>query len=176
MSGNCRAGWQLGAVGLVLLLTAGCTIVLQPPIRFRPLADPRPAPPPADALPPGWVANGANPAKPALPPGPPNEQLSVMLQKLATLEDDRKAYSAKLQQTESQLRDKDQMVYQASYEIQESTKQLRKTREEMQRWKQEMDDLRTKVRSLEKENRTTLESVLKALEPYTDRLPAKTGP
>jgi hypothetical protein len=158
--------------GLAVLLAAGCTMTFQPPIQFRRITEIKPAPPPPDGVPPGTPAGPVSPyaaARQPLPPGPPNEQVSLMLQRLAALEDDRKALAARLQAAEVQSRDKDQTVHQASYEIQESTKQLRKTREEMQRWKQEVDDLRTKVRGMEKENRSTLEGILKALEQTSDR-------
>lgn len=150
-------------VGLALAACAGCTLTIQPPIRIglaadKPCAEAAPAPP-APAPGPGPVLRPPPPL-----PGIPNEQLSVLMQKMASLEDDRKALAARLQQTELQLREKDQTAVQASYEIQESTKQIRKTRDEMQRWKQEMDDLRSKIRGIEKENKATLEAILKGLE------------
>ncbi|MFO0865828.1 MAG: hypothetical protein U0744_14450 [Gemmataceae bacterium] len=116
---------------------------------------------------------GGNPAlanrPPAFIPNASANDLSLMLQKMSAIEDDRKTMAGKLQQVELQMREKDQAIVQATYEIQESTKQIRRTRDEMQNWKQEMDDMRGKLRNVERENRQTLETVVKTLETYLDR-------
>jgi septal ring factor EnvC (AmiA/AmiB activator) len=130
-------------------------------------------------LPPG--VPGAAAANAGRPPGPvppgaaaaaggtSSEQMAMMMQRLASSEDDRKALAGRLQQLETQLREKDQAVVQTSYEVQESTKQMKRTRDDLARWKQDMDGLRTKLASIERENKLTLEAILKTLEQYIDR-------
>jgi len=118
---------------------------------------------------------GFNPAlagqsrPPVVMPNVSANDLSLMLQKMSAIEDDRKTMAGKLQQVEVQMRDKDNAIVQATYEIQESTKQIRRTRDEMQTWKQEMDEMRSKVKNVERDNRQTLEGVVKALESFLDR-------
>ncbi|HYV36411.1 MAG TPA: hypothetical protein VE988_11940, partial [Gemmataceae bacterium] len=65
----------------------------------------------------------------------------------------------------------------ATLEIQETTSQIVKTRNELQTWQKEMKNLRDKYGALEKDNRETLETMIKTLEVYLDRdkTPAK-GP
>lgn len=157
------------AIGLGLLALswcAGCTISVQPAWRSTVPAPPaaypdgtpgRPLPPP-QGMPP-------NPNLP--PPGFASpDQISFMQQRLHSIEDEKKSYAARVQQLEVQLRDKDQAVVQTGFEVQESTKQLKRTREEVLRWKNEMDDLRARLRTIERENKGTLEAILKTLEQH----------
>lgn len=153
------------AMGLGLIALswcAGCTISVQPAWRSQ-------APAPCTDHGPGRVM-----PPPGLPPNPnlpppgfaSPDQLSFMQQRLATIEDEKKSYAVRVQQLEAQLREKDHSVVQTSYEVQESTKQLKRTREEVLRWKNEMDDLRSRMRAIERENKGTLEAILKTLEQH----------
>lgn len=121
---------------------------------------------------PGWQGPSPAPAggvQQASHTPPPNEQFSQMAQRLASLEDDRRVFAARAQQLENQLRDKDKALVQASVEIQEATAQIAKTREELQRWKLEMESVRGKLRNVERDNKTTLEAIIRTLEQFLER-------
>ncbi len=102
-------------------------------------------------------------------PGAFNEQLSSLTQQLRASDDERKVWSARVKQLEGQLRDKDRALSQAAFEIQEATAQVGKTREELQRWKQELESIRGKLRSAERDNKTTLEAIIRTLEQFMER-------
>jgi TolA-binding protein len=108
-----------------------------------------------------------------MPPPATSDQISQMAQLLSKAEDDRKIQAAKLQQLEDQLREKNQTVVQAAYDVQDSLRQIKKTRDDLQRWRSEMEDLRAKVRTIEQENKVTLETILKTLEGYLEKDPWK---
>src|SRR5579864_3948112 len=103
------------------------------------------------------------------PPTPLNEQAAVMNQKLGASEDDRKVLAARLQQMDIQLQEKEKAIVLANYEIKEAAKQVALTREELKRWKEEMDTLRGQLRNVEKENKGTLEAIIRTLEQFMDR-------
>jgi len=103
-----------------------------------------------------------------LPGGPPNEQFTLLMERLTAAEDDRKAMQARLFHLDQQLREKDQAIVQASGEVQEATKQIKHTREEIKRWKSDMETLRGKLRHVERENKETLEAIIKTLEKFLD--------
>jgi hypothetical protein len=108
---------------------------------------------------------------------PPNERISLMSQQLANAEDNRKVLAGRLQMVETQLAEKEKALAAATQEIQETTAQVVKTRNELQTWQKDMKNLRDKYGALEKDNRETLETMIKTLEMYLDRekMPAK-GP
>ncbi|MBX9677693.1 MAG: hypothetical protein K2X38_02935 [Gemmataceae bacterium] len=157
---------------LLALSLTGCTVSFHPMGMGKPSHNDHYS---ADWYGQGVPPPGVNPAlanqgrPPMVMPNVSSNDVSLMLQKMSAIEDDRKTMSGKLQQVEVQMREKDQAIVQATYEIQESTKQIRRTRDEMQNWKQEMDDMRGKLRNVERENRQTLETVVKTLESYLDR-------
>jgi septal ring factor EnvC (AmiA/AmiB activator) len=167
-------GWAHPARWLPLLcflVMTGCTISLDPGLRGKVNADPNKA---ADG--PLQRAMNPNPAgqAPAAPPaavqpGPANDQISILMQRLANIEDVRKVQDVRLQQVENQLREKEQSVVRASYEIQESTTQMKKARDDLHRWKTELDDLRLRLRAMETDHQVTLDAILKTLEQYIDK-------
>ncbi len=108
---------------------------------------------------------------------PPNEQISLISQRLMAAEDDRKVLVARVQLLENQVDDKERLLTAAKQEIQEATAQIVKTRNELQQWKKDMTALRDKLGGMEKENRETLETMIRTLEQILDRdkAPAK-GP
>lgn len=124
---------------------------------------------------PGWPAGppGAVPGpNGGLPQGPQaggNEQFSLMSQRMAAAEDDRKVLAARVKQLEVQLRDKDKALVQASLEIQEAATETAKAREDLQRWRQELETVRSKLRSVERDNKTTLEAIIRTLEQFLER-------
>jgi septal ring factor EnvC (AmiA/AmiB activator) len=152
------------------LVMTGCTVSLDPGLRGKVNADPNKA---ADgslqrAVAPNLL--GQTPAAPsAVAPGPPNDQISFLMQRLASVEDDRKVQAVRLLQVENQLREKEQSVVRASYEIQETTSQMKKARDDLHRWKTELDDLRQRLRSMETDHQVTLDAILKTLEQYIDK-------
>lgn len=170
----------LGA--LLLLGSSGCALRRWMAPDAGPYHGPSAAAPfsPGTAKP-GWQGPAPGPhaglAGPGAPqgvqqasyPGAANEQFSILTQRLASLDDDRRAQGARIQHLENQLRDKDKALVQAALEIQEATAQMTKTREELQRWKLEMESLRGKLRGVERDNKTTLEAIIHTLEQFLDR-------
>ena len=132
-----------------------------------------PAPPGSTGFAQGWQTPGQQPGQggPPLPPNPGahSEQISFMNQRLAASEDDKKVLQARVRQLEGQLRDKDRALAQASQDIQDTTQQIARTREELQRWKQELLNLRGKLQNVERDNKATLEAIIRTLEQFIDR-------
>jgi septal ring factor EnvC (AmiA/AmiB activator) len=156
---------------LCFLVLPGCSVSFDPGLRGKTNADPNklgdaPLQRPLNPIPPGQM-----PAPPvATPPAaPPNDQISFLMQRLATVEDDRKIQAARLQQVENQLREKEQSVVRATYEIQESATQMKKARDDLHRWKTDLDDLRVKLRAMEADHKVTLDAILRTLEQYIDK-------
>ncbi len=108
-------------------------------------------------------------AQPPTPASPSNDQLSLMSYKLQATEDDRKVLAARLQQLEVRLQEKEKVIVLSNYEVQEAARQVNQTREELKRWKQEMETLRSQLRSTEKENKGTLEAIIRTLEQFMER-------
>jgi hypothetical protein len=152
----------------LVLGCCGCTISVQPCRSWKAAPDAIPGDP-TYGVPAAARAPVPPPGLPQPPPGMSSEQMALLLQRLSTSDDDRKALGARLQQLEVQLRDKDQAVVQTTYEVQESTKQMKRTRDDLVRWKQDMDGLRVKLAGMERENKVTLEAILKTLEQYVER-------
>jgi len=173
--------WLRTGAWLMLLASSGCTISIEPGWHPRPHADPNnpPIPPGAPGAPgnPAIPGKGVPPLPPAVnPPGLPGtaaDQTSFMLQRMQNIEDDRKAMMMRLTTLEMQLREKDQAVTQAGYEVQSSTLQMRKSREELQQWKAELTEMRNRIRTIEQENRLTVEVLIKALEQFVEKEPTK---
>lgn len=130
------------------------------------------------------TANGSpHPAPPAgsnqppLPPGTqaaapvvqavhetPSQSAAFLSQKLAAADDEHKVLIIRLHQLEANLEARDQALVLASREIGATRTEVAATRTEMERWKREMVMLRERLRSVEKENMGTLESIIKMLE------------
>jgi hypothetical protein len=102
-------------------------------------------------------------------PAATNDQMGLLTQKLQVTEDDRKVLAARLQQLEANLQEKEKILVLSNYEVQEAAKQVGQTREELRRWKQEMESLRGQLRNSEKENKGTLEAIIRTLEQFMDR-------
>jgi hypothetical protein len=100
---------------------------------------------------------------------PMNEQISMMSQRLASAEDDRKVLASRLHLIETQLEEKEKALAMATREIQESTAQVVRARNELQQWKKDTKGLRDRVATMEKENRETLETMVKTLEQVLER-------
>lgn len=170
-----------------LLAVSGCTISFHPMSAFsmpnsHPPAPVNPNPPPPGPLdpnlPPPIPYPGVNrsnygpnqgPGQGPNPNLPPNSDVAMAWrQRLMASEEERKVLLDRIQEIEGQLQEKNVAVRQANFEVQDSIKQIRRTRDDITRWKQEMDDLRTKIRSMEVENKATLETIVKTLERYVE--------
>lgn len=156
----------------MFLLAGGCCnwrALFQPPDQHSGSAAAAASPPssPPTAGGPGWQAPAPTPAAP--PPGVFNEQISLMSQQLRDTEDNKRVLAVRVRQLENQLRDKDLALKQANAEIQEAVEQVASTRKELQRWKQEMENLRGKLRNVERDNKSTLEAIIHTVEQFLDR-------
>lgn len=163
--------WLFWAGALVLMTASGCAglcqelgipVVVSERSGFATIMQ---GPPPTLVPPPGTDL------KPQ--PVPVPEQVSLMAQKVASAEDDRKALAARLQLLETQLLEKEKALVQGSLEVRDATQQVHNARQDIERWKQETDTLRTKLQNMEKENRETLEAVIRSMEQVVDRDPNK---
>jgi len=159
------------AAALLLLLMCGCIPSFRNPEPPTTIADAvsnwRGAGPPQQVAP----APGADQPLPLLPPKnlPMNDQISLMYQRLASCEDDRKVLASRLHMCEMQLEEKEKALAMATREIQETTGQIVRARNELQQWKKDMSALRDRLGSMEKDNRETLETMIKTLEQVLDR-------
>jgi hypothetical protein len=116
---------------------------------------------------------GAHP-DPAMPlhqprPLPMNEQISQMSQRLASADDDRKVLASRLHMVETQLEEKEKALAVAMREIQDATAQVVRTRNDLQQWKKDTKALRDNLGNLEKDNRETMETMIKTLEQVLER-------
>lgn len=118
---------------------------------------------------PGNVRSPGGPEGPpaAGPSGP--EHVSFLSQRLADQEDERRILQTRLRQMEEHLQEKDRALAQALGEVQQATREVARTREELQRWQREMTALRQRLRSMEQDNKTTLETIIRTLETFMDQ-------
>ncbi len=178
-----RRWWSVAgtSIGVLALFNAGCAT-----LDFalgRPTAAPAAPTVTAPAAPAALVpaappANGSVQAnKPGLPPPPgppdaimqaaygsPGQALSMLSQKLAAAEDERKVLVARLHLLESLLESRDQALAASAREIDATQAEILKTRSEIERWKRDMTKMREQMRTVEKENLGTLESIINMLE------------
>lgn len=125
----------------------------------------------------GAAAAAARPTGPVTGPGPapilplnlvppesPQDQISLLSQKLAGFDDDRKLLAARLAQVEATLQDREKALGEVSDEIRATSEEVTRTRAEIRRVKQENADLRAKLNETEKENIRLLERINKMLE------------
>ena len=93
-----------------------------------------------------------------------NEQISQMSQRLASADDDRKVLASRLHMVETQLEEKEKALAVAMREIQDATAQVVRTRNDLQQWKKDTKALCDHLGSMEKDNRETMETMIKTLE------------
>jgi hypothetical protein len=164
---------RLSAV--LLCLACGCQLFPWPGDNAAHPADPapRPAAPHLPPLPPrgDWDAE-----HPPAPGPPPNEQITLLSEHVREAEDDRKVLNARLQQMTAQLEEKDRALVLAQHQIQEATAQVARTRKELQAWQTDVTALTVRLRTAERDNRDTLETITRTLEKMLrEREPAR-GP
>lgn len=158
------------ALAVILICVEGCTISIQP--WSKPVAV---APAPPDGMPPGMVPVG--PQNPLLTKGGPapmptapgtNEALSQLIKQYNEAEDHRKALLEQVNALKKQVKDRDEKLHHASYEMEESTQKIKRTRDEFRQWEGEMTELRERVRKLE-DNRRAVGSLIEEILNHLDR-------
>lgn len=152
-------------LGLLLLLLGGCTL---PGGWYL-------GPKPADKC----LPDPATPFNLAPPPGPIPaahslyeagiDQISVLKQQLAGLEDERRVLFQQVQELENRLFEREQTLQMAVKEADAAKGEIEGCRKEMRRWQKEVADLRSRVRAAEKEDRKTLEAMVHTLEQLWER-------
>jgi hypothetical protein len=120
----------------------------------------------AKKLEPGQAANGKHAGDGVVPASfeTPSQALSAFSQKLAAAEDDRKVLTIQVQQLQGMLEAKDQALAASVREVEATRADVAATRAEMERWKERMTTLQARLRTIEKEDMGTLESLIKILE------------
>lgn len=155
--------------GMLLAVTTGCTISIQPWTK--------PAMTPATPGGPAMEHPGGSPYPPGLLPGSgargptPGAGADSMVQLTKLLnesDDNRKALQDQVFTLKKQLKDRDDNLRQASYEMEESSKHIKRTRDDFRQWHDEVEELRERVRKLE-ENRATLKPLIEEILHQLDR-------
>lgn len=131
---------------------------------------------PAHIMPPVTSVTSAT-FSPALSTAPfVNDQVSLSVQRVAQIEDDKKILQGRLQQIEAQienlrkeLEEKDRLVSQANTQIQESIRAVEDAREEIIRLKSELQNER-------KSHKETLQKLIKVVEEQLKREPPVAPP
>lgn len=159
-----RAHWL--SLGL-LAGTAGCTISIQPWTKPG-HAVPGPGDPvvPAGGPPPGMLPPNALP-RTAPPVNMPNEQISQILKTMSEAEEQRRALLERNQTLMQQIKERDDGLRRAVFEIDGAAKQVRRAQEDLRQWHGEMDDLRDRMKRLEVER--------DSLQPLIDEIKAELG-
>jgi predicted nuclease with TOPRIM domain len=85
-------------------------------------------------------------------------------QKLAASQDQVKELLARVHQLESMMVEKDQQLLSMSAEMGAAHEEVAHARQEMHHWREELAELRTKLGNAEKENLTTLQTMVSSLE------------
>jgi hypothetical protein len=118
------------------------------------------------------------PGPPAGPPGPVNlagynqlaeYQAADLSQKLAELQDENKSLLARLQGMQVLLEERERAALAARGEVQSATQEVAHARQEVTRCRQEIASLREHLRTADKENQASMQSLVKMLESMLDR-------
>ncbi len=158
-----------------LLLACGCTLtpLVKPGAApVRPAAtQPGTAVPagaaPAPAQTGGVAAAGASaPILPLnlTPAESPQDAISLLSQRLAANDDDRKVLAARLAQVETTLQEREKALDDAREVIGNADTEVTRSRAEIKRLRSQVDDMRDKLRGAEKDKKELLEKTEKALE------------
>jgi len=167
----------LSAIGaLLLMLTAGCTISIQP--WTKPVAAPVPSGP-VDLLPPP-NPNGPYPLpKPGgiisqAQFGPNNELTAILGARLANAEEEMSTLKSHVNLVKKDKAKQDDQLIQATREIEQTLTQIQKLRQDLKSWKTDVDDMNKRIETLET-NRATMIHLLEQVRAHMDR-EAKAGP
>jgi uncharacterized protein (DUF342 family) len=164
-------GWWAGMAAALLL--AGCT-------GWQLTPAPPSAPGPMPAAPVNPAATGGQPPVESAQlhgrPGASGTRLNLapgetavdraleVSQKLSSLEEEKRTLTARVQELQNVLQDRERALGDAKSEVQAAKEDVARTRADLERWKQEVAGLRDRLRNAEKENVTTLQSVVQMLE------------
>jgi hypothetical protein len=165
-----RSYWRhtLGALGMAaVLLTSGClnsqpapsgpSWMARPQGGFGPVGRGGPVPPGPGGGPPGPVnLAGYN----ALG----EYQAADLSQKLAELQDENKALTARLQGVQMLLEERERAVLSARGEVQAATQEVTRARQEVTRCRQELVSLREHTHAADKESQASLQALVTVLE------------
>lgn len=97
------------------------------------------------------------------PPESPQDAISLLSQRLAANDDERKVLAARLAQIELLLREKEKALDEAREEITGATNEIAKARAELRAYKQQVEELREKLRAAEKKNDELMEKSLEIM-------------
>jgi hypothetical protein len=97
------------------------------------------------------------------PPESPQDAISLLSQRLAANDDERKVLAARLAQIELVLREKEKALDEAREEITGATNEIAKARAELRAYKQQVEELREKLRAAEKKNDELMEKSLEIM-------------
>jgi hypothetical protein len=121
---------------------------------------------------------GPTPGAPCEPPGPVNlasysqlaeYQAADLLQKLAELQDENKSLLARLQGVQGLLEERERAVLLSRGEVQAAAQEVAHARQEVTRCRQEIASLREHIRTADKENQASMQSLVNVLESMLDR-------
>ena len=167
MGRRTNTAMALGCVAALLLSAGGCTVSVQP------WTKPTGGPNVADSgvpglLPVGFQGQMQRPGGAPTPAPAVNNEIFVQLTKQFNEADDhRKALLEQVQTLKKQVKDREDNLRHATYEIEESSTKLKHTREEFRQWETEMNELRERVKKLEDNRRAVgqlIEEILNHLE------------
>jgi hypothetical protein len=160
----------LSAIGALLLtLTAGCTISIQP--WTKPVSAPSG---PVDLLPPNPNGPYRQPPPGGMLPISPtqssgnNETITVIGSKLMKAEDDLNVLQAHMMEMKREKTKQDQQLTQAAREIELTLAQIKHLRKDLSNWKTDVDEMNNRIETLEK-TRGTMKLLLEKVSEYIDR-------
>ena len=103
------------------------------------------------------------------PPESEGVQVAEVTHRLTVAEQERDALALRVEHLQALLTEKDRAMAAAGQELQAATAEVAQARTDLQKWKTEIDSLRERLRSSEKENAATLQSVIGLLEQMTQQ-------
>jgi len=137
------------------------SLIARPQGGFGPIGPGGPTPPGASGGPPGPVnLAGYNQLA--------EYQAADLSQKLAELQDENKSLLARLQGVHGLLEERERAVLSSRGEVQTATQEVAHARQEMTRCRQEIASLREHIRTADKDNQESMQSLVKVLESMID--------
>ena len=150
-----NANWRYPLAALLLVPLSGCWMD-----SWFTRSDGGPVP--ANPIPPEPPFTLAHPS-PYLQPAGPDPSL-LLTNRLTEAEAQNRALAARVQQLELSVQDRDKQLLQAREKVQAACAEMAHAREEIGQWKQSVQTLREKLNTAEKDDLTTLQSVVTVLE------------
>src|SRR5262249_47200522 len=107
---------------------------------------------------------GIQPEPAAVETADQRAKIDELTRKAADSDQERQRLAAKVQELETALAEKDQALKQLGQEVQLSADEIARARAEMQHCNQELSALRARLHDAERENVTTLQSLISTVE------------